>query len=272
MADMKARARACRAFAFFGRLLSGVFFPVLSFCGPAIAVPVCAPDHVDITTHVADVYDGDTVHLDGGARLRLIGLDTPELGRDGASDQPFAAAARDALRRRLAGDATLQLRYDTEREDVYGRTLAHAFFADGDSVAAWLLEQGLATLLVIPPDTWNVDCYASAEHRARAAKRGLWALPDHLPTTADALAPATHGYRVVRGRVLRVHDALHAVWLGLPGRFAIRIDRDDLGYFAAVPPHELVRRDVVVRGLVYPVGKELHLRLRHPANLDWSGR
>lgn len=267
-----ARAGASRAPAHFRGPLSKVFFLALSFCGPAIAAPVCAPDRIDVATHVADVYDGDTVYLAAGARLRLIGLDAPELGRDGAPDQPFAAAARDALRRRLAGNAALRLRYDAEREDVHGRTLAHAFFADGDSVAAWLLEQGLATLLVIPPNVWNADCYAAAERRARVAKRGVWASPDHLPVAADTLAPAIRGYRTVRGRVLRVHDAPRAVWLALPGRFAIRIDRADLGHFAAVPLYALHRREVVVRGLVYPVGEEPHLKLRHPAQLDWPAR
>lgn len=266
------RAGASRALAHLRRPLSKVYLLALSFCGPAMAAPVCAPDRIDVATHVAGVYDGDTVYLDGGTRLRLIGFDAPEFGREGASDQPFAAAARDALRRRLAGNAIVGLRYDAERKDAHGRTLAHAFFADGDSVTAWLLEQGLATLLVIPPDVWNTECYAAAERRARVAKRGVWALPDYLPVAAEALAPATRGYRAVRGRVLRIHDASRAVWLALPGRFAIRIDRADLGHFAAVPLHKLYEREVVVRGLVYPVGEELHLRLRHPAQLDWPAR
>lgn len=266
MADSGARAQARCALARSRRL--SFAFLVFVFCTPAVGAPVCVPDHVDAKTRVADVYDGDTVHLGDHRRLRLIGLDTPELGRDGTPNEPLAAAARDALNQRLAADGTLQLRYDTERQDVHGRALAHAFFADGDSVAAWLLERGLATLLVIPPDVWNADCYAAAERHARSARRGLWALPAYKAVAADALPPATHGYRVVRGRVLRINEAPHAVWLALQGRFAIRIDRDDLRYFSAMPLHDLRRREVEVRGRVYPVGDELHLKLRHPAYLE----
>src|SRR3569832_194411 len=104
--------------------------------------------------------------------------------------------------------------------------------------------------------------------RARPARRGLRALPAYHAGTADALPPATHGYRAVRGRVLRINEAPHAIWLELQGRFAIRIDRDDLRYFSVMPLHDLLRREVEVRARVYPVGDELHLKLRHPAYLE----
>lgn len=265
MAATAARARARGALVRFRRL------PCLLIAAwaSAAAAADCAADRIDAHAQVTKVYDGDTVRLRGGERLRLIGLDTPELGRDGGDDQPLAAAARDALRRRLA-DPTLQLRYDSERRDAHGRGLAHAFFKDGGSVSAWLLEQGLATLLIVPPDVWNAECYAAAEHRARAARRGLWALPAYRPVAATELTPPARGYRVVTGRVLRVDAAPEALWLRLEGRFAVRIDNDDLGYFAGVPLRELVRREVAVRGRIYPVDDELHLKLRHPANLEWT--
>jgi len=269
VADDSARASSEGALARFASLSRLLCF-VLVLHGGGAAAAECGVDRVDAEVTVDRVYDGDTVRLNDGRHLRLIGLDTPELGRDGAADQPLAAAARDALRQRLGAAAVLTLRYDAETRDVHGRSLAHAFFADGSSVAAWLLEQGLATLLIVPPDVWNAACYAAAERRARAAGRGLWALADHQPTVTTALHDGASGYRVLRGQVKRVHEAACAVWLDLAGGVALRIDREDLPYFAGVPWPELAGQEVIVRGWAYPVGGEIHIKLRHPANLEWS--
>jgi len=247
------------------------FSPYFVFfaCWPGIAPATdCRADRVDETARVASVHDGDTLRLRDGRRLRLIGLDTPELGRDGQADQPLALAARDVLRHRLPSAAMVHLRYDAERKDVHGRTLAHLFFADGASVSAWLLEQGLATLLVIPPDLWNADCYAAAEQGARQQRLGVWALPDYQPIAAASLPRTAHGYRIVYGTVQRVREGRDARWLILDNKVAVRIDRHDLAYFAKVQLNDLARREVEVRGWVYPVGDELHIKLRHPAHLD----
>ncbi len=47
---------------------------------------------------VTHVYDGDTIKLDDGRKIRLIGINATESGRAGQPDQPFAAEARDRLR------------------------------------------------------------------------------------------------------------------------------------------------------------------------------
>ena len=105
----------------------------------ALAVPAhavrCPADRIDRGAHVARVFDGDTVALADGTHVRLIGINTPEHGRDGAPDEPFAAAATGALRELLAEhDGRLQLRFGAERHDRYGRLLAHAYLPDGRSV------------------------------------------------------------------------------------------------------------------------------------------
>ena len=262
------RALAQGALFRFRRHFSALFF--LACCGPGlVSATQCGLDRVDATARVASVHDGDTLRLSDGRRLRLIGLDTPELARDGRPAQPLAIAARDALRRRLPAGAALSLRYDSERADAHGRRLAHGFFADGASISAWLLEQGLATLLVIPPDRAYAECYAAAERRARRQRRGLWALPAYQPVAAARLPRDARGYHVVSGMVRRVREGRDALWLHLDGRLAARIGNDDLPYFRDVPLRELARREVVVRGWVYAVGDELHIKLHHPANLDW---
>jgi len=92
-------------------------------------------------TGAYSVYDGDTITI-RGERIRIMGLDTPELGRGArcASEGRMAIAARDELRRLLRG-AEITLRRDGS--DRYGRTLAYVY-ADGQDVAQALIAAGLA--------------------------------------------------------------------------------------------------------------------------------
>jgi endonuclease YncB( thermonuclease family) len=261
------RARRNRALSCLRRSIAGGFCLSLSM-SPAFAAQQCAADRIDEHVQVAYAHDGDTVRLQDGRSVRLIGIDTPELGRDGAPDQPIAAAARDALRALLARRPELNLRFDITRHDSHGRLLAHAFLSDGTSVSAWLLERGYATLLIMPPNEWNSRCYQSAERRAHTSRLGIWGLPAYQPVPSTHLDRAAQGYRLIKGRVVHVGKSAHSLWLDLEGKVAARIDREDLNYFAAVPLSELLHKEVIVRGWVHPHQDEMQLRLRYPADLE----
>ena len=60
-------------------------------------VPACTPPGPAREAIVGHVVDGDTLRTSDGELIRLLGLNTPELGRDGRPDEPGADAARDAL-------------------------------------------------------------------------------------------------------------------------------------------------------------------------------
>lgn len=228
----------------------------------------CAPDRVDERVRVSRVHDGDTVQLRDGRKLRFVGVDTPELGRDGAPSQPYAQEAARALDKLLAAQPFLQLRYDAERRDPYQRLLAHLYLENGVSVEAWLLEQGYATQLVVPPNVWNLECYRAAERRAREARRGIWSLPRYQPVEAAALPRDAAGFYVVRGRVARIAESAKSVWLNLPGDVALRIDRKDLRYFDAPAMRHWEGRTLIARGWLHRERGGLVMRVRHPAALD----
>ena len=263
------RARRKRALSSFrhGLLLGWLVCAALS-SSPATADIRCSADHIDQHVRVRYAYDGDTVTLVDGRRLRLIGIDTPELGRNGKPDQAFAVAARDAVRGLLKASPELELRFDRTRHDVHGRLLAHVFLSDGTSLSAWLLERGYATLLIIPPDDWNAACYEAAERRARKDGVGIWALPAYQPIISTHLQKTARGYHVIKGRITHVGESAHSVWLDMEGKFAARIDRKDLHYFSAIPLHRLLNKNVIVRGWVYSYHDEMQLRLRYPADLE----
>lgn len=236
------------------------------WCATAVAAAssLCPPDHIDEQVRVTYVYDGDTVFLANGQHLRLIGLDTPEMGRDGAANEPYAVAARDRLRLLLfTHHQRLNLRFDQQRRDHYGRLLAHAFLQDGTSVTATLLDAGLATTLVIPPNVWNAQCYATQARQARQSRLGLWGLAAYRPKASNSLPTSTRGFRVVRGRVEHIGHSARALWLDLQGRFAVRIDRRDLSYFTNPPLQALQGRRIEVQGLVYARRGELRMQVRY---------
>ena len=142
----------------------------------ALAAPAahsaCDPPGVGEPVAVDQVSDGDTVRLRDGRRVRLIGIDAPERGRDGRRPEPHAERARDHLLA-LAG-GSLRLHPGLDDTDRHGRTLGHLVRADGRNLQVALLEAGLAVVIAVPPNLRLLECYREAEGRARAAGRGVW--------------------------------------------------------------------------------------------------
>jgi len=207
------------------------------------------------------------VRLADGWRVRLVGIDTPELAHKGRPAQPLANAARAMLVRLAPPGTRIGLRYAPQRRDHYGRTLAHLFLRDGTNLQARLLSAGLATTLTMPPNLWSVDCYAATENRARRARRGLWALAHYQPVAARSLAASARGYRIVRGRVQRIGRSRRNLWLNLARHMALRIPRTDLAYFRGLSLRRLRGRKVEARGFVQRRHGESRITLRHPVQL-----
>jgi micrococcal nuclease len=126
------------------------------------------------TARVERVVDGDTIVLAGGERIRYIGVDTPESVKPGTPVQCYAKAASH-FNARLVEGRRVRLRYDAERQDRYGRTLAYVFRSqDGLFVNAELVRRGYATTLTIPPNVAHADDFRQLARGARRAGRGLW--------------------------------------------------------------------------------------------------
>jgi len=142
-------------------LLAVIFFLLLLLSG--CGVP---PD----TARVIQVIDGDTIVIEGGYRVRYIGIDTPEIHPD---VEAFGIEAWQA-NRRLVEDEEVRLEQDISETDRYGRLLRYVW-ADDTLVNAELVRQGLARAKAYPPDTKYQDYLEQAELEARGAGRGIWA-------------------------------------------------------------------------------------------------
>jgi endonuclease YncB( thermonuclease family) len=243
-----------------------LFVCLLLASAPASAVVECPADRIDLRAKVEYVHDGDTVRLTDGRSVRLIGFNTPEMARDGRPAEPFAEAARDRLRGLVSGAGMrLDLRYDIDRVDRYGRTLAHAYLPDGRSVSAILIGEGLAAALTVPPNVTSWVCNMEVERQARGSGLGLWNVPRYRVRASDSLDPSQQDFILVQGRVIDLQPRRSGTRLVLEGGFVAWINRADSHYFTAW--ERLVGQLVEVRGWLKRRGTELQIRVRHPSAL-----
>lgn len=123
------------------------------------------------------VVDGDTVVTADGARVRLIGIDTPETVRPDSPVECYGPEASALTKQLLPRGAAVRLVFDRERFDRYDRTLAYVYrMEDGLFVNSALVEQGAARTLAIAPNTRFSDEFTNLQSQARRDARGLWGL------------------------------------------------------------------------------------------------
>ncbi|HEX5913112.1 MAG TPA: thermonuclease family protein [Rubrobacter sp.] len=124
---------------------------------------------------VTRVIDGDTVEAvldDQILDVRLIGIDTPETVHPSEPVGCYGPAASSFTTRMLEGQV-VELEFDVERVDRYGRTLAYVWL-DEQLFNETLLSRGFAQVSTFPPNVKYVDRFLAAQREARANERGLW--------------------------------------------------------------------------------------------------
>lgn len=138
---------------------------------------------------VASIYDGDTLTLTNGERVRLLQIDTPELG----SGECYSRAARTALVRLVPVGSRIRLEADArlDKVDRYGRLLRYVHRGTMNVNVA-LVRLGAAAPYFYGGDRGRYASRLMAEaQRAKAARRGLWgACPG---TTLDPYRPVNTG-------------------------------------------------------------------------------
>ncbi len=141
--------------------------------------------------YVSRVVDGDTLKLSDGQRVRLIGVDTPELHygykllRDAKKShkdidviQGFGRKAAD-FTKNLVEDRKVRLEYDVEKHDRYRRLLAYVYLEDGTFVNAKIIEEGYGHIMTIPPNVRYASKFLQLEREARKNNKGLWNSEDY---------------------------------------------------------------------------------------------
>jgi micrococcal nuclease len=128
-----------------------------------------------VVVPVTKVTDGDTIHvryLGRDERVRLIGVDTPEVPWYGGQGECFGVEAGDYTKERLTA-RSVGLEFDVDLRDRYQRLLAYVY-VDDELFNLTLVQQGYATADPVAPDTSREALFAQAESQAKAAGLGLW--------------------------------------------------------------------------------------------------
>lgn len=133
------------------------------------------------------VIDGDTIDvmLDGEkTRVRLLNIDTPEIGRNGKPSECLAEEAKEYLEGRLPQGTEVTLEYDEEKTDKYGRTLAGVFLG-GDLVNADIAAEGLAVAKKIGANDKFYNEVKEAESGPRTKGAGVFGVSDECQVSSD---------------------------------------------------------------------------------------
>jgi micrococcal nuclease len=131
------------------------------------------PSRLPQTALVVQVVDGDTLVLAGGIKVRVLGIDAPEMEKDGLPADFLAHKAKAALTE-LTLNRTVGLSYDRLRYDHYGRLLAYLWLPDQTLVNAELVRRGLARVYGIAPNLRYQKDLLAAQQEAIGAQRGIW--------------------------------------------------------------------------------------------------
>jgi endonuclease YncB( thermonuclease family) len=196
---------------------------------------------------VQRVIDGDTLRLGDGRSVRMIGLNTPELGKQGRSDEPFAVAARQRLQALVeASGGRVGLRPGKQAQDHYGRTLAHIYSASGANLEAQMLADGLGFQVAVAPNVDLVACQQAAERSARQAGRGLWR---QSPVVKSGQIQRS-GFAVVSGRVSKVQRNRGGIWIELHDSLVLHVASNLVGQFDNARWPALKGKQIEARGWI----------------------
>lgn len=122
---------------------------------------------------VQRAVDGDTLLLEDGRRVRLIGVDTPETKHPELPVQPFGPEAA-AFTSKMVGGKAVLLEFDKERRDRHGRILAYVY-ADDLFLNEELIRRGLGRAITrFPYSAAMKRRFRIAEQQARESGLGIW--------------------------------------------------------------------------------------------------
>ncbi|MCP5162624.1 MAG: thermonuclease family protein [Hahellaceae bacterium] len=233
--------------AFFYGLAITLF--VLLFDARLVLAGVCSPSLSGETVHVKKVFDGDTVLLEDGRKVRLIGVNTPETGKKGVASEPLADEAMREARRFVSASRSVRILFETERADRYGRSLAHLVNESGESLEKRLIDRGLGFSVTFPPNLAFRECLQRAEDSARRSRVGIWGMAYYEARPASAVTDQDAGFRRIKGKVEKISIIDGKTWwLMLEGNVALQITKHNQPYFSVQSVKSLYGQSIEVKG------------------------
>ncbi|MBL7156466.1 MAG: thermonuclease family protein [Candidatus Pacebacteria bacterium] len=159
------------------KYLAGIFITLIALFGAGSLMD--SETGLDIVSEtgselveVVRVIDGDTLEIDNGSVVRLLGIDSPE------RDECYYSEAKQALNELVLGE-NVKLEKDIFGTDNFGRLLRYVFLPEGDFindvfVNDYLLEQGFANTLLMSNSQKYRDILIHSRNEAVTDERGMW--------------------------------------------------------------------------------------------------
>lgn len=225
------------------------------------------------SSRVVKIIDGDTLELENGLTVRLVGLQAPKiaLGRKNFFEWPLGYKSKDALSTLTLGK-TVSLYFGGREMDRYGRSLAHLFLKDGTWVQGEMLSRGMARVYSFSDNRSVVKEMLEIETQARRRSNGIWALNYYDIIPQHKSGKFTNSFRIISGQVKDVASVRSNTYLNfgddyktdftivIPNKVKKMFNESDINL------SELTGKNIIVRGwLKYYNGPSINLS--HPEQL-----
>ncbi len=248
--------------------------PTLAWSDDGLVKAQLKPARGDLaSSRVVEIIDGDTLLLENGREVRLVGLQAPKiaLGRENFKEWPLGYDARDALTE-IALNKNVSLYFGGRDMDRYGRSLAHLFLDDGTWVQGEMLRRGMARVYSFADNRSVVGEMLEAEQEAFGAARGIWSLDYYKIRPQEISGRYTNSFQIISGKIKDVATVRNNTYLNfgddyredftivVPSRVKRMFDQMDINL------SDLENKNIFVRGwLKYYNGPSIDLT--HPEQL-----
>lgn len=215
---------------------------------------------------VKSVYDGDTIRLKNGDRVRLLGINTPEIEGRHRQGEAGGLVAKKWLKEKL-NQGSIFLEYDQQKKDKYGRSLAHIFLENGEYINETLVRLGLASTSIIPPNLRYVDQLVKAENEAQQYKAGIWAMKRYHPLPVSQLSKKNKlsGWQRFLATPSEIIETRKYIRLVLTEKVDIRIPKANRALFPDLKTY--IGKELEVRGWASRSKEHYSILIRHPSAL-----
>jgi micrococcal nuclease len=218
---------------------------------------------------VEKVFDGDTLLLSDGRKIRLLGINTPEVQHFNQAADAGGVEAKQWLTQKLLHQS-VRLVTDSETFDKYERTLAHVYTQSNEHINASLVAQGWAALSIYPPNLLFSSELESAQNYAEQHHLGIWNLAAYAPmsmaqleTLAENEQAVRHHWLRLQGRLQHLRYTAKSVYLEFLPHVSARIERRWLSLFPDL--ESFVGKNLELRGWVNQRQGAYSMLLRHPS-------
>tara|TARA_R110000868_G_scaffold218576_1_gene469055 strand:- start:212747 stop:213532 length:786 start_codon:yes stop_codon:yes gene_type:complete len=229
----------------------------------------------EITWKTVDhIIDGDTFVTKDGSHVRLLGINTPEIGRGGKENQPFANEARLKLNT-LLFNKRVRLEFGERYKDRYNRLLAHVYMEDGTWINRELIALSLAHVYSFPDNRAHTNTLIELENNVKLKKQGIWGLERWKTYKTDEEIPdsAIGKFNITEGTVHHTTNTKGKIYINFGSNwredFTVEIRKKELDIFkqSGIDPSENYNgKKLQIRGVFKPVNGVL-VTATHPEQL-----